>query len=205
MITKEQVAKLLGRSLTSVEEANFDLYIKIVTERLEDLLCFSLCSNSEEHTYESRDGYRTLYVAPFRGIISISVNDSVIESSEYTVKQNGKSNRSWYNSIEFKSVMDGEYDIVVDADWGFGKLPVDLQLLIARFFAQGSLDNPSNADIKSKKIEDFTVTFKDGSTFDDFLSTNQSILNKYSICDMGAVTHGRLYDVYNERLYIPRT
>lgn len=42
IITKEQIEALLGRSLSTVEDTNFDTYLKIAQERLEDVLCTTL-------------------------------------------------------------------------------------------------------------------------------------------------------------------
>jgi hypothetical protein len=207
MLTKEQVAKLLNRSLTPSELANFDLYIKIVVERLEDLLCLSLCGDCGDgtRTYQPREGYRTLFIDPFTSIISVSINDVEQDVSKYTVKQNDMYNGGWYNSIEFHYPMNGRYNIVVDADWGFGNIPLDLQLLIARLFAQGSVEQRSDNQVKSKKIEDFTVTFKDGSTFGEFATANQSIISKYSLCNVGRISHGRIHTICDDGLYFPRT
>lgn len=44
IITKQQVEALLGRSLSTVEDTNYDLYLKIAAQRLEDLLCITLTS-----------------------------------------------------------------------------------------------------------------------------------------------------------------
>lgn len=44
IITKTQVEALLGRPLSTVEDTNFNLYLKIASERLEDLLCLTLTS-----------------------------------------------------------------------------------------------------------------------------------------------------------------
>lgn len=41
IISKEQMAKLLGRSLTTVEDTNYDLYLELATTRLKDLLCLT--------------------------------------------------------------------------------------------------------------------------------------------------------------------
>ena len=41
-LTSDEVEALLGRSLTSVESANFDLYLEIAEIRIEDILCTSL-------------------------------------------------------------------------------------------------------------------------------------------------------------------
>lgn len=42
ILTKQQIAALLGRSLSTVENTNFDTYLKIAIARLEDLLCTTL-------------------------------------------------------------------------------------------------------------------------------------------------------------------
>ena len=39
IISKEQMAKLLGRSLTTVEDTNYQLYLDLTVQRLSDLLC----------------------------------------------------------------------------------------------------------------------------------------------------------------------
>lgn len=39
IISQEEVAALLGRSLSKIEKDNFSMYLKIAQERLEDLLC----------------------------------------------------------------------------------------------------------------------------------------------------------------------
>lgn len=44
LLTKAQTEALIGRSLTTVESTNFDLYLKIAVARLEDLLCTTLTS-----------------------------------------------------------------------------------------------------------------------------------------------------------------
>ena len=41
IISKEDMAKLLGRSLTDVEKENYELYLGITVERLQDLLCLT--------------------------------------------------------------------------------------------------------------------------------------------------------------------
>lgn len=192
MLTQEQVSKLLGRSLTTLETDNFTLYLKIATQKLEELLCMTLCGDSDERTYETRDGYRTLYVDPFTDVNSITIDGN--ETEDYTIKQNDKFNGSWYNVIEFDRKQTGK-NVVVDADWGFDSLPSDLQLLLAKLFAQGSVEQTSDSQVKSKKIEDFTVTYKDGATYDEFVLSNASVIDKYAQCSQGYIRHGEVCDV----------
>lgn len=113
IISKETTAALLGRSLSTIESTNYDLYLSIATARVEDLLCTTL-------------------TAP---------------------------------------------------------LEVELQLLLARAFGLIASEQSavSGAGVKTKKIEDFSVTYKD-ETQDPmivFVSQNQAIIDKYSECHAG--------------------
>lgn len=198
MLTDDEVAVLLNRSLTAAETDNFDLYLNIATKRFEDLLCMDTSSEEENRTFQSRIGYRTVYVDPFTTITSVTVDGNVIDEDRYTIKQNDKFNGTWYNVIEFDAKCTGK-NVVVNAEWGFGEtLPVDLQLLLAKLFAQGSTEQTSDSLVKSKKIEDFTVTFKDSATYDEFILTNSSVIDKYSQCDSGYIRHGNVYRGYDD-------
>ena len=199
MLTKSEVSKLLGRSLSSLEDQNFDTYIKIATERLEDLLCMKICGDDSARVYQTRKGYRTLFVDPFKDIISITVDGD--EVTDYVKKLNESYSGSWYNSIEFDDRMTGKL-VTVDADWGFTKVPTDLALLLSKLFAQGSVEQKSDNQVKSKKIEDFTVTYKDGSTFDEFVSVNQATVDKYSLCHVGRIEHGSVRAIRYDRLHV---
>lgn len=195
MLTKEQIPKLLNRPLTTAEDENFTLYLKIATSRLEELLCMNLCDDASERTYATRLGYRTVYVDPFTDINSVTIDGD--ETTEYTTKQNDKFNGSWYNIIEFDRKQTGE-NIVVDAAWGFSSVPVDLQLLLAKLFDQGSVEQSSDSTVKSKKIEDFSVTYKDSATYDEFVTNNSATIDKYSQCNQGQIRHGNVSWEYDD-------
>jgi len=197
MLTEAQLAKLLNRSLTSAESANFDLYLKIAVQRLQELLCVDLCRKDGERTYESRSGYRTVYVDPFTELNSVTIDGDEVDEGDYTIKQNDSLNGSWYNAIEFDTRRSGQ-KIVVDADWGFNPLPTDLQLLLAQLFNQGSVEQTADNTVKSKKIEDFTVTYKDGATYDEFITANSSTINRYSQCHQGIIRHGAVAWGYDD-------
>lgn len=194
MITKELTAKLLNRSLTTAETNNFSLYLQIATQRLEELLCFSLSQEAGERTFETRVNYRTVYVDPFTELTSITI-DGDEYTGDYVLKQNDNLNGSWYNIIEFEYVRDGK-NIVVDADWGFDKCPIDLQFLLAKLFAQVAVEQKADDQVKTKEIEDFKVTYKDGATFAEFVQANRAIIDKYSYCNQGNIQHGRIQPVY---------
>lgn len=191
LLTEDQVSKLLNRSLSTAETTNFTTYLKIATQRLEELLCMNVCADACERTYESRLGYRTVYVDPFTSINSVTIDGNATD--DYTIKQFDKFNGSWYNLIEFDRKRDIDR-IVVDAEWGFDKLPLDLQLLLAQLFNQGSVEQTNDSSVKSKKIEDFTVTYKDTPTYDEFVLTNNSIISKYSLCNQGTIRHGNVHE-----------
>jgi hypothetical protein len=196
LLSKEQVAKLLNRTLTAAEIENFELYLKNATERLQGLLCVTLCGDDSERTYGTRSGYRTVYIDPFTDLNSVTIDGEVVDADDYTIKQNDKFNGGWYNIIEFDTKRAGE-NITVDADWGFDCLPGDLQMFLAKLFDQGSVEQVADT-VKSKKIEDFTVTYNAHATFDELVLANSATVSKYSQCDQGSIRHGRVYNLCND-------
>lgn len=190
MITKENTSQLLGRSLTPNELANFDLYRSIAQSRLELLLCMNLSEAGETRTYDGRIGYRTQYVDPLTAVSSVTVNGQEIVAADYTLKLWENRNAQWFNIIEFKEHITGE--VVVTAQWGFGSgCPVDLRLLLAKLFELNSTDQ-KDSRVKAKKIEDYSVTYKDTDTYEDLVSHYASVINKYSLCSRGSIRHGSI-------------
>lgn len=196
MLTEAEMVKLLGRSLTTLETTNFTLYLDIATQRLSELLCMDFSTTAGERTFETRLDYRTAYIDPFTAITSVEKDGETVDSDTYTIKQFDKFNGTWYNIIEFDDKQTGE-NIAVTATWGIGTLPSDLQLLLAKLFAQNSIEQTADNQVKSKKIEDFTVTFKDGTTYDELVLNNASVIYKYSQCNQGYIRHGRVYPLYH--------
>lgn len=100
MLSKEQVSALLGRSLSTIENNNFDLYLDIAIERLEDLLCITLTNPlesglqlllarcfgviSEEQAMASELNVREKKVEDF----SISYNEKEVKPMEMFVSLN---------------------------------------------------------------------------------------------------------------------
>lgn len=88
ILTKQQIEALLGRSLSTVEDTNFNLYLKIATERLEDLLCLTLTSPLPE-------GLQMLLARCFATIgqeqlrtASIGVKSKKVEDFDITYDEN---------------------------------------------------------------------------------------------------------------------
>lgn len=201
MLDKTQMAALLGRSLTSVEDSNFDKYLDIATEHLEELTCSEIAKVAEdaepsERTFGTRDGYRTVWVDPFSSLTSVKIDGEVVDVNAYTKKQNDNFNGSWFNIIEFSRRRSGE-NITVEATWGFATVPADLEMLLAQLFNQVSVDQKTDGQVKSKKIEDFSVTYKDSVTLQEVLSGNAATIQKYSQCNQGVIRHGRVHSVYH--------
>ena len=193
-MTQAKLQSLLGRSLTTTEVTNMDLYLNIAEDMLEDLLCISLCSKDESRTFNTRKGYRTVFVDPFTDVDEVKDSDgNIIEESEYKFKQWDRFNGKWYNSIVFDCERYGE-DIEVSGSWGFGKcLPNDLELLQARAFDQISKTNGGTGLVQSKQVEDFRITYKsDVTQQDQFYADNLLTINKYSLCNIGDIQHGRI-------------
>lgn len=199
MLSEEKLAELLGRSLTSVETANFETYLNIATQKLEELLCVDLShsDDEEDRTFGTRNGYRTVYVDFYTTITSVTRDGETVDSSTYVSKQNDRFNGTWYNILEFEKRQDGS-NIVVNADWGFDEdeAPEDLLMLLALLFAQVSVDQKVDGQVKSKKIEDFTVTYKDSSTTQELIAGNSTAFGKYGQCDVGAIRNGRVCSLY---------
>lgn len=188
---------LLGRPLTPIESTNKDLFLKIARERLEDLTCLNLTEATEDRTFGVRSGYTTVFTDPFTQINSVKINGN--EFTDYTPMQWNRRNADWYNSIVLDTNAD---EVVINADWGL--CSPELQLLMARLF--GLLRKENSGNVKSKSVEDFSITLNDNPAYTQFLLDNQPIINKYSLCGIGNVQHGEqlgdyYYESYRSRPY----
>lgn len=199
-MTQEKLEALLGRPLTTTEVTNIDLYLDIANDRLEQLICTSIEPATEDRIYEVRQDYTTVFTDIFTSLVSVKDEDgTIIDPDSYSVRQWNKRNGSWYNSIVFDDCLSSD-EITVKANWGFDSTgspavydaPSDLQLLIAKLFDLVSSMNNSNGNIRSKRVEDFTITFSDNTIFDQFLLDNQSTISKYSLCGISTVRSGEV-------------
>lgn len=195
MLTEADMAILLGRTLTDAETDNFSVYLNIATERLEELLCVDLSTSEDPatRTFGTRSGYRTVYVDFFTEVTAVTYDGEAVDEDDYTIKQNDRFNGSWYNIIEFDSKRYGE-NITVTGTWGFGEaIPDDLAMLLAQLFNQVSVSQVTDGQVKSKKIEDFMVTYKDSTTLQEVVSSNSAVIDKYGQCNQGSIRHGRIF------------
>lgn len=205
-MTQSQLEALLGRSLTTVEITNRETYLKIAYESLEELLCTKLCSNDTDRVYNARIGYRTVWIDIVTEVTKVYVDGVEVSSDTYTLMQRDNRNSTWYNSILFDEPFAEESLVTVEADWGFECKPKDLQLLVARLFGSIGAETKTDTRVKSKQTEDFRITYGDATVFDSVMNANQRIINKYSICGIGEISHGEpgnygYWERFGERHY----
>lgn len=199
-MTQNEISALLGRPLTPQESTNFGLYLDIATQNLEDLICTPLESVTEDRVFYTRDGYSTVFMDIFNTLNSVEIDGDTVDPSEYSIRQWDRRNGSWYNSIVFDKRFDCEKEITVNADWGFlsgsgddSDLPVDLQSVLAGLFGLISKKNKFDGTIASKQVEDFRISFNTDKDLDDEFYTNyRTTINKYSICNIPYVKHGKV-------------
>lgn len=193
-----QMAKLLGRPLTTREEENFDEYLDIAEEMLEDTLCYSpfatgdSSDEGETRYFNTRDGYSTVFTGAFTDVSSVVVDGEAVTT--YKPFLWDTRNSDWYNSIIFDDKFTEDTEIEVTAAWGFENIPLDLQRLLSQYFALVSSGAKVVNSIQSKKVEDFSITYANADQPKVEAIANQyaSTINKYSICNIGNVKHGKV-------------
>lgn len=188
-ITKETMSALLGRSLTSYEDENFETYLKIANESLDNLLCMRLCSKEYSRVFDVREGYSTVFVDTFASIDEVKIDDEVV--TNYQVRQWNRRSGSWYNSLVFDCRFREDTEVEISAKWGFKTMPSDLQSLLAGLFGQITKKNKQDPTVSSKQVEDFRISFNTDADLDtEFNQRYASVIDKYSLCYIGDVKHG---------------
>lgn len=176
MITKTQMTSLLGRPLTKIEDDNFNLYLQIAMSRLYSMLNIT-DSDSDTRTYKSRSGYSEVKTDPFTLISSVKING--VLTTDYLIKQGDNYSADWFNIIEFPERLEND-TIEVEAQWGFGLCPTDLQSLVSKLFNLAR-ETGTSGQIKSKSIEDVSITYDNSvSPLDSLKSEYADIIAKYS-------------------------
>lgn len=193
---KQQISALLGRSLTPVEDTNFDMYLEIAEANLETLICTPVTEVTETRYFDTRHDYKTAFIDIFWNVTEVKLNGNV--TTDYQVRQWDRRNGSWYNSLVFDNFLRGR-ELEVTADWGFSpvsggsSLPLDLQSVLAGLFGLISKKNKHDGTIASKQVEDFRISFNADVDLDaDFYKTYGSTIAKYSICDIPEVQSGKV-------------
>lgn len=194
-LTANTLEALLGRPLTQYESQNRDLYLKIANESLSDLLCSNLCDDEDNpRTFNTRVGYRTLFTGIFNELNEVKLNGDVVDADDYQVQQWDARNGSWFNSIVFEDKFVEGDEVIVDAEWGFDKVPADLQFVLAGLFGLITKKNKFDGTVASKQTEDFRITFNNDVDLDEeFYSNYGKTIDKYSMCHLGyGIRHGKV-------------
>ena len=152
---------------------------------VEELLCLDLTSETSERVFEPREGMRTVFTGLFTNVSSVKVDGRAV--SNYHPAFFDKRNGTLFNSLVFDTPVKGE--VAVTADWSADPLPADLQKLIANAEAVVS-QSYSVKELKSKRVEDFTLTYSDLSNDEVFVKQNAVTINKYSMCNVPYILHG---------------
>ena len=196
MFDKTTLEKLLGRSLTSLEDSNFEQYINYTISTLENLLCWSPICTDATAIYTARDGMRTLWTDPFTSITDVKVDGTAV--TDYKLAFNGNFNYPFFNSLVFPQPLGGK-TVEITGTWGFEELPADLGALVAEIFkmyGRQSMGNQSG-NITNKRVEDFSISYGDKSEMDTLATNNSSVIAKYSNCQSACeVSHGETGDCY---------
>lgn len=190
-MTQSEMAALLGRPLTPIEVANYDSYLEIAEELLQGVICYPLCSKAETRTFKARGGYSTVFTGAFSIVSSVEVDGQAVTDYEPALWDNA--NAKWFNSLVFDHKPQMGAKITVTAQWGFSKLPADLQRLLSKYFALVSSGAKNEANVQSKRVEDYQITYGnvDQTKAEQIANANASTIGKYSICNIGNVQHGR--------------
>jgi hypothetical protein len=88
----------------------------------------------------------------------------------------------------FEEALEGQ-EVVVDAQWGFNNVPSDLNMVLAQLFAYAA-EKKTLGSVKSKRVEDFHITYGDNTDFQELVADNAIIINKYTMCDIYETRHG---------------
>lgn len=185
------MSALLGRPLTSYEDTNYDLYLKIARQNLDTLLCTNFCDNEVERIFDANNGYSTVWTDVFTDIDEVTIDGDVV--ANFTKRQGDNRRGSWFNSIVFDKRFTKDKEVTITATWGFSSTPSDLQALLAAMFDLGSKKKRFDGTIQRKQVEDFEITFNANTDLDDEFYRNYSgTISKYSQCEKQGIRHGRV-------------
>lgn len=116
--------------------------------RIEQIVGYGISDIDGERTFTPVDG--VLYVDLFEGDIPEGLG-----VKSFNGKRNGV---EYYNQIELPKNYCKQGDVTLDLDWGSTEYNEEIQGLIDWLEENPTVDNLDDAGVKSKKIEDFSVT-----------------------------------------------
>lgn len=136
--------------------------------------------------YDVRAGHRTVFTDIFQDVTAVTVDG---EPAEYTPRMWDNRNATVFNSIVLDEQPCPGKELSVTAEW---IIPDDLADLISKLDAVIAASRHTR--VKSKKNEDFSVTFNDNTDVQQFLLDNAEVIARYSLKHVSQVQSGVLYD-----------
>ena len=127
-------------------------YSVATLRRAEQMLHYGIQDGTDERTYPVVDG--VIYTDAFTGTPTIDGYTGTI-----TKRFNGAQGATYFNEIYVTGCHLSE--LSVTATWGSETLRTELDALLAWIDDDDFADTADDADVQSKKIEDFSVTKKD--------------------------------------------
>lgn len=153
------------------------------TSIVEQATCLYLKEETGERVYDVRSGHRTVFTDLFQNPTAVTVDG---EAVEYTARMWDNRNSPVCNSVVLEDCRGSE--VKVTAKW---VIPDDLKDLITRLDAV--IAKGTDGRVKSKRIEDFQVTFNDNTEVGQFILDNGAILAKYSLCNVSQIRSGTVH------------
>ena len=143
-------------------------YSKNTIRRAEQILGYGITDTAGTRTFTVIDGI--IYTDLFEGVPTIDGLD------DYRVTFNGHANADYLNQIHVYC-RDGQ-EVEVTADWGSTTFETEIKDLLDWLESNGGMGSVETANVQSKKIEDFTVSYKSTEEAQD--SQDAALLNVWS-------------------------
>lgn len=188
-MTSDEIATLLGRSLSDEESKDFDNLLSDTVLTLEQILGVKLQGERSVRKYNGRKSYRMVFTDLFTGTPKVTVNGKSVES---TPSYFDDMNARWFNCIELPSGLESDCLVSVEANWGVGDTtPSELKRLLANVFTmQTEPVDADNQQLSSESILSHSVSYSSANSpdaLDRFMKANRSLINLFVTGSNGKV------------------
>jgi len=158
--------------------------VDTATSIIEQATCLYLkAENATTREYSVRDGFSTVFTDIFQEPTEVAVDGNILTEDEYKAMFWDNRNASVYNSVVINHLRG--HKVTITANW---IIPTELSDLITKLNAV--IASSKHSLVKSKKVEDFSVTYNDNTDVQQFLLDNSAIIEKYSICGVIDIRSG---------------
>ncbi len=188
-MTSDEMATLLGRSLSDEESQNFNNLLEQSIATLEHILGVKLRGERSIRKYYGRKSFRMVFTDLFTGTPVVTVDGKPVDIvPSYFDDMNAR----WFNAIELPCGLKHDQMVSVEADWGVGDTtPPELKRLLAGVFAmQAEPVDADNQQLSSESILSHSVSYSSTNSpdaLDRFMKANQSLINLFVTGSNGKV------------------